>query len=101
MSREFDYGEFDYGKFTYDAYVKAVGGLSWNGEKLKEYNELPDNIKEAWKKVFFSCVSFTDDESEVTNVRLVNHLLFKVELQYEKIKKQQIEIQSLATQLSR
>jgi len=36
---------------AYDIYKHAVGGKSWNGEKLKEYDELPANIKNAWTAV--------------------------------------------------
>eukprot|EP01080_Neovahlkampfia_damariscottae_P006978 gene6978-11144_t len=38
------------GKLNYETYCATVGGYSVNGEKLKEFNELPENIQEAWIK---------------------------------------------------
>ncbi|MBL4706121.1 MAG: hypothetical protein JKY54_16465 [Flavobacteriales bacterium] len=36
---------------SYKTYCIAVGELSWNGDKLKSFNELPENIKNAWQMV--------------------------------------------------
>ena len=37
-----------YGQIAYEAYSKAVGGKSWNGEPLKTWEELPGYIRHAW-----------------------------------------------------
>ena len=33
---------------AYEVYKKSVGGRTFNGEKMKEFDELPENIKDAW-----------------------------------------------------
>ena len=33
------------GKICYDTYKDAVGGLMFNGEKMKEFSEMPDYIR--------------------------------------------------------
>ena len=36
------------GKQTYDLYVEWVDGVSFNGEKLKDFVELPSKNQTAW-----------------------------------------------------
>ena len=36
------------GKVNYDAYKESVGGVSFNGQKLKEFHEMPEKICNAW-----------------------------------------------------
>ena len=39
----------DLAKVAYDAYVKAAGGVSLvSGEPLPEFDQLPENIRQAW-----------------------------------------------------
>ncbi|MDP2060422.1 MAG: hypothetical protein Q8J97_11835 [Flavobacteriaceae bacterium] len=37
------------GEVGYKKYKESVGGIAWNGNKMKEYDELPQNIKTAWE----------------------------------------------------
>ena len=39
-----------FGKINYNAYRDAVGGKTWNGENMKEYNDMPEKIQNAWKQ---------------------------------------------------
>ncbi len=36
------------GRKNYDAYKISVGGVSFNGQKLKEFDEMPEKIRNAW-----------------------------------------------------
>ena len=38
------------GIINYNAYRDAVGGKTWNGENMKDFDEMPDKIKNAWIK---------------------------------------------------
>ena len=42
--------EWKLAELCYDAYKGAVGGVSYNGDKLKDFNDLPNQIKFAWKE---------------------------------------------------
>jgi hypothetical protein len=37
-----------YGKLNYNLYKNAVGGKTWNGENMKQFDEMPINIQNAW-----------------------------------------------------
>ena len=37
-----------WGKINYETYRETVGGVSINGDKMKEFNELSDRVKLAW-----------------------------------------------------
>ena len=34
--------------YAYEIYKKEVGGITWEGKPMKEFDELPNNIKNAW-----------------------------------------------------
>ena len=36
------------GKNNYDVYKESVGGVSFNGQKLKEFEEMSEKIRNAW-----------------------------------------------------
>ena len=36
---------------AYEIYRNAVGGITFNGDKMKELDELPKKIQDAWKAV--------------------------------------------------
>lgn len=36
------------GKTNYDAYKSSVGGKAWNGDDMKTFEEMPQNIQNAW-----------------------------------------------------
>lgn len=33
---------------AYNVYKEAVGGLTWNGDKMKEFDEMPEKQRNAW-----------------------------------------------------
>lgn len=33
---------------AYEIYKQAVGGKTWNGEDMKQFQEMPQNIRNAW-----------------------------------------------------
>jgi hypothetical protein len=43
------------GKESYNIYADSVDWKSFNGDNLKNFEELPDNIKNAWKNVENHC----------------------------------------------
>jgi hypothetical protein len=42
---------------AYEIYKKNVGGITFNGEKMKEFYELPEKIKNAWLQVEFTLLN--------------------------------------------
>lgn len=38
------------GKTNYEAYKCSIGGKAWNGDILKTFEELPQNIQNAWSE---------------------------------------------------
>ena len=36
---------------VYDIYREAVGGQTWNGDKMKDFNEMPEKQRNGWKAV--------------------------------------------------
>lgn len=36
---------------SYEIYKKAVGGKTWNGEDMKQFEEMPENIQKGWKAI--------------------------------------------------
>ena len=36
---------------AYEIYRNAVGGITFNGDKMKELDELPKKIQDAWKTI--------------------------------------------------
>lgn len=36
---------------AYEIYKESVGGKTWNGENMKLYSELPNNIKKGWSDI--------------------------------------------------
>jgi hypothetical protein len=42
------------GRNAYEIYAVCVGWLSFNGEKLKQFEDLPLNIRNAWRIVELS-----------------------------------------------
>lgn len=71
------------GKFAYDVYSEAVGGFAWNGEKLKEFDELPHFLKSAWEKVFLSCIE--KYSNNISPNRLIIRVLREYNAQKNKI----------------
>ena len=59
------------GRINYEAYREIVGGVSWNGERLKEYDELTEKVQKGWiegaleviARWFSSMVIDTDKDS--------------------------------------
>lgn len=37
-----------YGRIGYEAYAAETGGLTYDGKKMPEWDELPDRIRKAW-----------------------------------------------------
>ena len=33
---------------AYEIYREAVGGVTWNGDKMKEFNEMPEKQRNGW-----------------------------------------------------
>ena len=36
---------------AYEIYKKSVGGITFNGDKMKDFSDLPEGIKNAWSDV--------------------------------------------------
>ena len=36
---------------AYKIYKNSVGGIAWNGDKMKDFDEMPDKQKNAWIEV--------------------------------------------------
>jgi hypothetical protein len=39
------------GSKAYEIYKEAVGGKTWNGEDMKKFEEMPENIRNAWSSI--------------------------------------------------
>ncbi len=38
----------NWGKINYEKYRETVGEITMNGDKMKEFDELPERVKLAW-----------------------------------------------------
>mgnify|MGYP006315056711 CR=1 FL=1 len=36
---------------SYELYKESVGGVTMNGENMKEFFELPENVQKAWESI--------------------------------------------------
>ena len=63
------------GKINYEMYREAVGGVTWNGDKMKEFEEMPDNIQKAWFKAGIGIItSFTAQTKYLQNEYFCKHV---------------------------
>lgn len=37
------------GEICYNGYKKSRGGITWNGEKMKDFDDMPEDIQESWE----------------------------------------------------
>lgn len=57
------------GEICYNAYKEAVNSVAWNGDKMKEYDELPERLQIAWKLAGLACQKnlFNVESVTITN----------------------------------
>ena len=58
LDTSFEFVENEIGKLNYEMYRKMVGGITWNGDKMKEYEEMPEKIRKAWEASGQECVKY-------------------------------------------
>ena len=46
----FEKCEIAFGKVNYEAYRKEMNNKAWNGDALKDFEELPENVRNGWIK---------------------------------------------------
>ena len=63
-----------FGKVAYEAYKKAVGGKTWNGEDMKEFSEMPKDKQNAWHDAGFAVEQRIEKFDEMTmTIRKFTH----------------------------
>ena len=44
------------GKANYETYREMVGGVTWNGDNMKEFEEIPERLQNAWEFAGLNCI---------------------------------------------